>query len=56
MLWDMGVHTQNIGANRRDIIIKDKMDSTFKLTDMTVLCEVFQAKKWKGKASKRFKN
>ena len=40
VLWDMAVHTdRHVGANRPDIIIKDKVNSTCKLIDMTVPCD-----------------
>ena len=40
VIWDMAVHTdRHIGANRPDIIIKDKVNSTCKLIDMTVPCD-----------------
>ena len=39
VLWDMAVQTdRHIKANRPDIIIKDKVNSTCKLIDMTVPC------------------
>ena len=40
VLWDMAVQTdRHLGANRRDIIIKDKVNSTCKLIDMTAPCD-----------------
>ena len=37
IMWDMPVNTdRTITANRPDIIVKDSVDSTFKLIDMTV--------------------
>ena len=40
MLSDMTVQTdRHISANRPDIIIKDKMNSTCKLIDTTVPCD-----------------
>ena len=40
VLWDMAVNTErHIGANRPDIIIKDKVNSNCKLIDMTVPCD-----------------
>ena len=40
VLWDMAVQTdRHISANRPDIIIKDKVNSTCKLIDMTVPCD-----------------
>ena len=40
VLWDIAVQTdRHISANRPDIIIKDKVNSTCKLIDMTVPCD-----------------
>ena len=40
VLWNMAVQTdRHISANRPDIIIKDKVNSTCKLIDMNVTCD-----------------
>jgi len=37
IMWDMPVNTDgSITANRPDIIVKDSVNSTYKLIDMTV--------------------
>ena len=56
VLWDMAVQTdRHISANRPDIIIKDKMNSTCKLIDMTVPCDKNVSSKEIEKESK-YKN
>ena len=56
VLWDMAVQTdRHISANRPDIIIKDKMNSTCKLIDMTVPCDKNVSSKEIEKKSK-YKN
>ena len=53
VLWDMAVNTdRHIGANRPDIIIKDKVNSTCKLIDMTVPCDKNVSTKEMEKKSK----
>ena len=58
ILWDMPVNTdRTITANRQDIIIKDLVNSTCKMIDMTVLSDKNIAMKETGrKASKKTQN